>query len=356
MCEEAKSFIASKLPPNYFESKKQPDKVCAARAPVNIALVKYWGKRNIALNLPFNDSLSIGLTEKFTETEICPSEKADHQVFLKKDGVGEFESADSAFTDRVTNFVNLLIPEGHRLSIKTTNYVPTAAGLASSASGFAALVKALAKYYDWQLTLGDLSAFARIGSGSACRSLWPGFVHWTRGAREDGTDSIGRPVNIDAEKWYDFSIGFLVISREKIISSTEGMIKTVKESPLYPSWPDSANRDVVEMKKYIQRGKFIQLGRLAEYNALSMHATMIAARTDAPPVFYWLPETVAAMQKVREARKQGIEVYFTMDAGPNIKLLTLKKYENDLNQMFDDIELDWDHPFENSVCETENRW
>ncbi|MCI5144079.1 MAG: diphosphomevalonate decarboxylase, partial [Candidatus Electrothrix sp. AR3] len=269
MHKNAKLFIASKLPIDYLKRKKQPDKVCSARAPVNIALVKYWGKRNVDLNLPFNDSLSIGLKNKFSETEIGPSEKAEHQIFLKEEGTDTFEAAEPHFVNRITSFVDALIPEGHRLKIKTANYVPTAAGLASSASGFAALVKALACYYDWQLTLNDLSAFARIGSGSACRSLWNGFVHWTRGKQKDGSDSIGSPIEVNVGDWQHLSIGLLIISREKIISSTEGMIKTVKESPLYPSWPDLANHDVIEMKKNILACDFTKMGELSEYNALS---------------------------------------------------------------------------------------
>ncbi|MEE9303774.1 MAG: diphosphomevalonate decarboxylase [Thiotrichaceae bacterium] len=337
MHKTALTFITSKLPATHFVQKEQPLDDCSVFAPVNIALVKYWGKRDVALNLPQNDSLSIGLKTLGTTTQISPSQTGQHQISLNE----EIQNPASVFSKRLTDFLVAFVPQGHYLNIDTVNSIATAAGLASSASGFAALVKALDKYYQWQLPLTDLSAFARIGSGSACRSLWDGFVHWNKGSLENGSDSIGKPVHVNEKQWGNMRIGLIELShKEKAISSTQGMKNTVDTCPLYQPWPDLAQADLQQMLQAISTFDFTLLGETAEANALAMHATMIATR---PPVFYWIPSSVATMHKVWEARQAGIEVYFTMDAGSNVKLISLQCYQQDLNLIFDKVR--WVTPF-----------
>ncbi len=337
MHKTAQAFITSKLPTVHFDRNEQPLDSQSAFAPVNIALVKYWGKRDIALYLPQNDSLSIGLKTLGTTTQISLSQADQHQISLN----GESQHPDSIFAKRLTDFLEAFVPQGHFLKIDTVNSVATAAGLASSASGFAALVKALNKYYQWQLPLTDLSAFARIGSGSACRSLWDGFVHWNKGSQKNGSDSIGKLIQVDKQRWENLRIGLIELSHsEKAISSTQGMKNTVDTCPLYQPWPDLAQADLQQMLQAIDTVSFTQLGEIAEANALAMHATMIATR---PPVFYWLPSSVGTMHKVWEARKAGIEVYFTMDAGSNVKLISQQQYQAELNLIFDKVR--WVKPF-----------
>lgn len=280
-----------------------------AWAPVNIALAKYWGKRDTALNLPQNSSLSISLPQLGTDTRVTLIEGADR---ITLNG----QPAPQAFAQRLSRFLDLFRPEGMGFAVETHNSVPTAAGLASSASGFAALVKALDQLFGWRLSAQKLSMLARLGSGSASRSLFNGFALWHRGQQTDGLDSYAEPIDI---QWPDLRIGLLEIDTgTKPISSTAGMQQTVATCPLYRAWPEFAEASVQAQLAAITARDLPQLGDLAEHNALTMHATMIATH---PSVLYWTADSVSAMQQIWALRQQGVGVWFTMDAGPNLKLL-----------------------------------
>jgi len=300
----------------------------SAFAPSNIALCKYWGKRDAALNLPINSSLSISLGTLGTRTEIrplveaMPSSLSDgrDQVYLN----GELQSPDSSFAQRVTTFLDLFRPVfgGAVFEVRTENNIPTAAGLASSASGFAALVMALDDLAGWGLEKKQLSMLARLGSGSASRSVYDGFVQWHAGSNPDGTDSFAEPVS---KPWKNFRIGILELSSaKKPVGSRDGMNRTVETSELYKSWPAQAAADFETIRAAIDAQNFTTLGKTAERNALSMHATMMAAW---PPLIYLQPETIEQIRKVQRVRADGLEVYLTIDAGPNIKLLFLEEDE-----------------------------
>lgn len=299
----------------------------SAFAPSNIALCKYWGKRDVELNLPINGSLSIGLGELGSKTRISAFER--DEVWLN----GELLTPESKFARKVIAFIDLFrrqLPQP--LKVETVNNIPTAAGLASSASGFAALMLALNDFYRMELDNAKLSAFARMGSGSASRSIYQGFVEWYKGDRADGMDSFAEPL---AVKWPRFRIGLLkVATAEKKVDSRSGMQRTVESAKLYGSWPQQAADDLHSIKRAILDQDFAQLGQCAEQNALSMHATMIASW---PPLLYWQPESVAAMQRVWELRSSGIPVYLTMDAGPNLKLLFMQKDEAAIRQAFTEL-------------------
>ncbi|MBN2646217.1 MAG: diphosphomevalonate decarboxylase [Thiotrichales bacterium] len=296
-------------------------------AAVNIALAKYWGKRDAELNLPINGSVSIALPGLGTDTKIqlLPDGNED-QVFLN----GHQLCGQSAFARRVSAFLDGFRIHPQRVfRVDTRNSVPTAAGLASSASGYAALVLALDALFGWQLPPSKLSMLARFGSGSASRSLYNGFAIWHRGEREDGLDSYAEAID---SYWPAFCVGLVKIDlHEKAVGSTAGMQQTVATCDLYQSWPQQAQRDLTTLCQAIHQQDFSTLGQTAEHNALSMHATMIATW---PPILYWQPESVAAMQLVWQLRAQGIEVYFTMDAGPNLKLLLQHKDCNAVAQAF----------------------
>lgn len=282
-----------------------------AYAPSNIALIKYWGKRDPVLNLPHNGSLSISLAEHGTHTAIRAA--ASDSLSLN----GEPVAADSAFYRRTFAFVNLIRRAApHPLAIDSRNTIPTAAGLASSASGYAALTLALNQYFRLNLPDNALSALARIGSGSAARSLWHGFVEWQRGSRTDGADSIAAPIRTD---WQDLRIALLAIdTREKKTPSRDGMNHTVATSPLYPDWPRIAAADLATLRQAIAARDFTTLGQTAEANALAMHATMLAAR---PALIYLQAPGMAALARLHALRADGLEHYATIDAGPNLKLL-----------------------------------
>lgn len=288
-----------------------------AFAPANIALCKYWGKRNPELNLPVTSSLSISLGRLGTTTRI---EAADRDEVVLN---GTPLPPGDPFASRLIAYLDALRGEnGPRFHIDTTNTVPTAAGLASSASGFAALVLALNQACEWDLDDRALSMLARMGSGSAARSITPGFVEWHAGTRDDGGDSYAAAM---ATAWPALRIGLVVVSSEpKRIGSREAMEHTVRSSALYDAWPGQVAADLAHLHTAIADRDLDALGATAEGNALAMHATMIAAR---PAILYWLPESLAAMGRVHALRAEGVPVYFTMDAGPNVKVLFEENHE-----------------------------
>lgn len=302
-----------------------------AFAPSNIALCKYWGKRDRALNLPINASLSVSLAHLGSHTLITESATGTDRVLLN----GVEQSADSSFARKVIEFISLFRGELKQpVQVDTHNNIPTAAGLASSASGFAALTRALNQFYRLGLNDQQLSVCARMGSGSASRSIFNGFVEWQMGHREDGMDSFAVP--LDAT-WPDLCIGLVkVATGEKKVDSRAGMQRTVESAHLYQSWPLQAAADLEKLHLAIAQRDFMLLGETAEQNALSMHATMIASW---PPLLYWQPESVAAMHQVWALRAEGLQLYFTMDAGPNLKLLFRAVDEPAVRAAFPDLEV-----------------
>lgn len=305
-----------------------------AFAPANIALCKYWGKRDPILNLPHNSSLSISLGRKGVLTHI--SQHSSDEVILNQQPV----PLDHPFAQRLLAFLRLIRPVPDLgLRIETSANIPIAAGVASSACGFAALVKALDQFFQWQLDDKSLSILARLGSGSACRSLWQGFVEWHCGTAKDGMDSYAQPLSAI---WGDLRVGLLIISTQpKPISSSVAMQQTVNSSLFYPSWLTKVQQDLIKIKQAIQAQDFLQLGAAAESNALAMHALM---QTTEPPVYYSLPATVNAMHTVWQARQEGLPLFFTQDAGPNIKLLFLAKDQASVCELFPTVDVI--NPFE----------
>jgi diphosphomevalonate decarboxylase len=321
-----KQTVISKI----LSGKYQPAKaVVDVFAPANIALCKYWGKRNLELNLPVTDSLSLSLGTLGSHCKLSDTDKATDRIVLN----GNELSAEHPFVKRLVTFLDLFREHpSERFCIETTNTIPTAAGFASSASGFAAVVKALDRRYGWQLPAAQLSILARMGSGSASRSLWQGFVRWHAGQSDDGMDSVSEPLE---SQWEEICIGLLVLNRnQKKIGSTEAMKRTVETSALYRAWPQQVERDMTCMLSAIEQRDFEMLGKTAETNALAMHATMMAA---CPPVLYWQPESLIAMQTVWQARNEGLPVYFTMDAGPNIKLVFQKADQDAIEKRFEGL-------------------
>ncbi len=300
-------------------------------APVNIALSKYWGKRETSLNLPVNGSVSISLPGLGTQTEISLSAGEADQIVLND----QLLEPHVPFAKRLSAFLDLFRPDEHSVfQVDTLNTVPTAAGLASSASGYAALVLALNDLFQWQLSSEKLSLLARLGSGSASRSLFPGFAVWHVGTQDDGMDSYAEAIDT---QWPQLCIGLLKVDiSEKPVSSTTGMQQTVNSCELYQAWPEKAKKDIETIQSAIQTKDFTLLGETAENNAMSMHATMMATW---PPILYWQPESVAAMHKIWQLRQQGVEVYFTMDAGPNLKLLFLETEKPAVMQAFADMSI-----------------
>lgn len=290
-----------------------------ARAGTNIALVKYWGKRDAALNLPAAGSLSLTLANLGSETTVrfapnaAGSDGRDHVVF---DG----GPAEPRFAGRVRRFLDLVRARaGIELpaEVVTTNTVPTAAGLASSAAGFAALALAASHAAGLRLSPAELSELARRGSGSAARSIFGGFAEMSVGARADGSDAIAREV-ADEKSWDVRLCVAITATGEKAIGSTDAMELTARTSPYYASWLASVPRDLDEARAAILARDLARLGAVAERSALRMHACALAAE---PHILYWNPATLAAIATVKDLRARGSAAFFTIDAGPHVKAL-----------------------------------
>ncbi|WP_288394734.1 diphosphomevalonate decarboxylase [uncultured Vagococcus sp.] len=284
------------------------------RAHTNIALIKYWGKRNDELFLPMNSSLSLTLDAFYTDTEVVLDSDFTSDTFFLN-GVKQ----DEKETEKITKFLNLFRNEVNmktKACVKSYNHVPTAAGLASSASAFSALAGAMNQASNLNLDPKTLSTYARRGSGSATRSIYGGFVEWYMG--EDDLSETSHAIPVDDASW---DIGMIVIAvntGRKKLSSRVGMKQTIATSPFYSSWVETATSDLTKMKDAIKQKDFITLGEITESNGMKMHATMLGAF---PPISYWEPDSVKAIQTVKEIRGMGIPCYVTMDAGPNVKVL-----------------------------------
>lgn len=303
-----------------------------ARAHTNIALIKYWGKRNESLILPTNSNLSVTLDGFSTETTVHFQEDLKKDIFLLNEQNVEGNALEkvAVFLDKV----RALSGKELYAQVQSVNHVPTAAGFASSASGLAALAAASAKAIGISLDDTELSKLARQGSGSACRSIYGGFVEWQMGEREDGADSFA--VQVADKSHWDIRIAAVVLSKTtKKVSSREGMRRTVETSPFYAGWLEQTPKDLQEIKQAIADKDFEKMGSIAEANCLRMHATTLGAN---PPFTYWQDTTMRVMQTVQNLREKGIPVFFTIDAGPNVKVLYLSEDEDKVKKRLQSIE------------------
>lgn len=292
------------------------DRVAAAQAQPNIALIKYWGKRDVALNLPVVGSLSITLDTLWTRTEVRFSDALDADSMVLN---GKSDPKQLKRTSACLDLLRARAGIRTRAAVVSTNNFPTGAGLASSASGFAAMVLAGDAALGLNLTPAEQSVLARRCSGSAARSIFGGYVEWAHGSRADGEDSVATPL-LPADAW-PLSVAVAITSTaEKAIGSTEGMNRTADTSPYQDAWIDSQEADLAEARAAIAERDFERLADISEHSCLKMHALALAAK---PGLLYWNAATVAAMHVVRSLRAQGVPVFFTIDAGPQLKAVCL---------------------------------
>ena len=294
---------------------------CTAIAHPNIALVKYWGKRDRGLNLPAVPSLSVTLAPFQTETTVEWGVERD--LFVINGNLAQGSDAE-----RIGTFLDLIDPERPAVHIDSNNNFPTAAGLASSSSAFAALALAATQAAGQSPTLAELSVLARQGSGSASRSLWGGFVTWSHGELLDGTDSHGHPIANESH-WDLRVLVALVSDQKKAISSRAGMNRTQETSPLFEGWVTSALADVEEAESAVKNRDLERLGTVMEHSTMKMVGTMFSAQ---PAVVYMKPATVAVLHAVAELRTNGTPAWATMDAGPNVKVLTTPEAEGTVKE------------------------
>lgn len=288
---------------------------CTAIANSNIALIKYWGKANDKLFLPTNSNLSITLDglNSHTTVEFSSGYKEDIVNIDGKNMEGEKREKVVRHLNLIRNMAN------SKLNAKAVskNNFPSAAGMASSASGFAALTVAACASLGMNLDKKQISILSRQGSGSSCRSIYGGYVEWIKG--EQSKDSYA--LQFADENYFDIrDIIAIVEQEEKKVSSRAGMTETIKTCPLYSSRVNAAEENLIKIKKAIKEKNFSEIGKISEFDCLLMHATMI---TTVPSLLYWSPETVKIIKLVQEWREEGLESYFTIDAGPNVHVLSL---------------------------------
>lgn len=303
-----------------------------ARAHTNIALIKYWGKANTQLRLPLMSSISMTLDAYYTDTSVEITSN-DNEFYLNNNKANDLASK------RVFNYIRTLNQHfgiNHNYIINSYNHVPTAAGLASSSSAFAALAAAFTKANDLEVNQTELSRLARLGSGSATRSVYGGFVEWQKGTNDQ--TSIAVPINEQP----DLDLQLLAIELKntpKDLSSTAGM-KQATSSPFFKPWLARNELEITEMKQAIATNDFTKIGSLAELNANEMHAVNLTAK---PEFTYFEPNTIAIIKLVEQLRMQGIEAYYTIDAGPNVKILTQlrnsKAIQEKVHELFDHVKI-----------------
>lgn len=297
-----------------------------AHAHPNIALAKYWGKRAYGENLPSVPSLSVTLAGMVTTTDATLSEGPDDVFVL--DGRREEGRPSARVTELADRLWSTSTRRGHRprVEVASRNDFPTAAGLASSASAFAALAVALDAALGTGLSRDRLSCLARQVSASAGRSLFGGFVELPAG--QPGDEQLPAVALAPASHWPSLRVVVAVTAEgPKAVGSTEGMIRTAETSPLYGAWLEAAPRIFSEVKRAVLERDLAALGPSAEHSALTMHATAFAAR---PGLFYWNEGTMEVMRRIRQARADGLAAYFTIDAGPHVKVLTEADHEADV--------------------------
>ncbi|KAK5130483.1 hypothetical protein LTR08_002005 [Meristemomyces frigidus] len=307
-------------------------------APVNIAVIKYWGKRDTKLNLPTNSSLSVTLSQDDLRTHTT----ASCSLSFTKDTLtlnGEDQDISGARTQacfkelrKLRRSVEAEDTSAAKLSamglrIVSENNFPTAAGLASSAAGFAALVRSIANLYALPSTPTELSRIARQGSGSACRSLFGGYAGWHQGSQNDGSDSVAYEV-APASHWPDMRALILVASAEKKgVSSTAGMQQTVATSALFQRRVEVIVPErMAAMEKAVKEKDFAAFAQLTTRDSNSFHAC--CADTD-PPIFYMNDTSRAAVRMCEAINAQAGSTIcaYTFDAGPNAVIYYLAANE-----------------------------
>lgn len=283
-----------------------------AKAPANIAFIKYWGKRDEKLRLPMNSSLSMNLSDIFTVTSV-EFRQGLSQDFVKIDGKIIQGKEKGRIVEHLNRIRKLAKLEAKAKVISKNNF-PKGTGLASSASGFAALTLAASKAAGLNLSQKELSVLARLGSGSACRSIPDGFVEWEAG----NTSKSSYAYSLYPPDYWDICDVIVVVGEtNKKVSSSEGHV-LAESSPFFRARIAGMGRKIQEIKQAVEKKDFSKFGQIIEEEAINMHAVMMTSK---PALYYWNPETLRVILKVIEWRDLGLEEYFTIDAGPNVHLV-----------------------------------
>ena len=290
-----------------------------AVAHPNLAFVKYWGKTDFNLNLPTNSSISVNLSAATTTTSVQFTNEIDgDQVVLNgKSAESHAAARISKHLDRIRKLADLSLPA----IVDSTNDFPASAGIASSASGFAALTLAATRAAGLDLSQKRLSILARQGSGSACRSIPDGYVKWEAGSNDGNSFAV----ELAPPSHWDLRVTTVIFSEQaKDISSSEGH-RAAENSEYFCQRLETLNKTLANVEQAILQRDFELFGMTMEREAVSMHAIAMTAAVPSRPwlsgIYYWQPETILFIQQVQRWRQQGISVYFTIDAGASMHLI-----------------------------------
>lgn len=281
-------------------------------------------------NLPAVGSISLTLDALHTKTTLQFSDILDRDEMILN---GEVVSRP--ILERVSDFLDIASASNERPKAKiiSDNNFPTGAGLASSASGFAALALASSRGLGKSLSNEALSRLARMGSGSAARSIFGGFSEMKLGKKDDGSGDFA--ISLYDKNYWDVRLLVAVTSDEKKdLGSTAGMMRTAETAPYYESWVSSHPKDIKELKKAISTKNFQKTGELTEHSCFKMHGLAMAAN---PPILYWNAATTETIHKVWNLRKKGIPAYVTIDAGPQVKILCLPESVDAVKDALTDV-------------------
>ena len=296
------------------------------RSYANIAIIKYWGKKNEKKMIPATSSISLTLENMYTETEISfISEDESIKVIGEPGDVFYLNSElqDKEQRDKISNVINLFRKDkSQAVKIYTVNNMPTEAGLSSSSSGLSAVIKACNKLFEKKMSRKELAQISKFGSGSSSRSFFGPVSAWDK--------DTGEIYEIKTD--LKFGMIMLILNdQKKILSSRKGMELCMNTSTDFSEWIRQSEIDYVNMKRSLSDSDFEKIGILTEENALRMHNTTLTAD---PPFSYLTEESRKAMNDVRELRRKGEKCYFTMDAGPNVKVLCLEEDLEKLAEIF----------------------
>ncbi|GAB6088965.1 diphosphomevalonate decarboxylase [Spirochaeta dissipatitropha] len=292
----------------------------------SLALVKYWGKAETGLNIPATGSIAVSLSGLNTSTDIrlIQDSKQDRMIL---NGEVRNDPKINSFLD----YFRQRYPQAKKLvfEINSSNNFPTSAGIASSSSGFAALAIGLARASGLQLDNSELSRLARCGSGSASRAVFGGFTSFPAGA-EAASQLFGH------EHWPDLQIIVVMVhTGSKPVGSRDAMELTRKTSDYYQAWIELSADLQISAEQAVAERDLSKLGPIMRRSYMAMFGSMFAAD---PPVLYWLPDSVALIHQAAEWRRKGLEIWETMDAGPQVKLICTRKelprIEADLKTLF----------------------
>lgn len=282
-----------------------------AIAPANIAFIKYWGNKDDRLRLPDNGSISMNLSNLLTTTTV------EFQQELFDDDVVIDGKQEKNATRRVSKQLDLIRRRANiqlKAKVVSHNNFPSSTGLSSSASGFAALTVAACKAIGLTLSEKELSILARQGSGSAARSIPAGFVEWCSGK----TSEQSYAASLYPADYWDIVDIVAIVSREKKETSTTKGHALAHSSPFFSTRLATIDTKIQRLKEFLATRDFSALGELVEDEALELHAIMLTSK---PSLLYWLPATIQIMRLVRYWRKEGLEVFFTVNTGQDIHLI-----------------------------------